>query len=172
MTPRHTIAIKERARAFYKEHLGDWISIGKDLPEWTSSSASEYQGHKDLLDVFQRHLPGPRVLGAGCGPVARDLRFLAQRGCHPTVVDVVPENVENARLVTKEDVTYQTADLTEPPLRGINVSRRAVPRGHAVSDTACTGRCLPSRNCQGSCAGRNAPAGLQEGEGNPKNARQ
>ena len=115
MTPRHTIAIKERARAFYKEHLGDWISIGKDLPEWTSSSASEYQGHKDLLDVFQRHLPGPRVLGAGCGPVARDLRFLAQRGCHPTVVDVVPENVENARLVTKEDVTYQTADLTEPP---------------------------------------------------------
>jgi hypothetical protein len=41
MTPRHTIAMKERARAFYKEHLGDWVSIGKDFDEWTSLSASE-----------------------------------------------------------------------------------------------------------------------------------
>lgn len=114
MTRARSQVFKERAKRFYREHIEDWKAIGEDFPVWSRSSAPEYRGHKDLLAAFYRLLPGPRVLGAGCGPVARDLRFLARRGCHPTGVDLVPENVEHARRVTTEDVTYDTADLTEP----------------------------------------------------------
>ena len=106
--------IKERTKAFYQKHLDHWKTIGDDFPVWTGSSAPDYTGHKDLLVAFYRLLPGPRILGAGCGPVARDLRFLARRGCHPVGVDLVPENVESARRVTTEGVTYRVADLTEP----------------------------------------------------------
>jgi SAM-dependent methyltransferase len=106
--------IKEKARAFYKSNLERWKAIGEDFPRWTSSSAPEYRDHRDLLSVFYRHLPGPKILGAGCGPVGRDVRYLARRGCKPTGIDFVEENIESARSLTAEEVEYKVADLTEP----------------------------------------------------------
>lgn len=108
------VKLKERARVFYKKHLDHWKTIGEGFPKWIYSSDPAYRGHTDLLAAFYRSLPGPRILGAGCGPMARDLRFLARRGCKPVGIDLVPENIESARRVTTEDVTYEVVDMTEP----------------------------------------------------------
>ncbi len=103
--------LKHGAKRFYTVHGSSWERIGEDFPRWTRSSVREIAGLRQLLGVFYQHLPGPRVLGAGCGPTARDLRYMARRGCVATGTDLVAENVRRARGLTTEGVQYAVADL-------------------------------------------------------------
>ena len=102
---------------FYKHHAEDYAANAASFLEtgYRSSSHPKLRGDQDLLERLLSLAPGTAGLDAGCGAGAKDVHYLAGRGCDVRGVDAVDENIALARAMHPEIADrVQVADLSQP----------------------------------------------------------
>jgi SAM-dependent methyltransferase len=102
---------------FYRRHAQRYseLSHGFIHSAYTECSHPALKTDMDLLNRLMELVPGGKGLDAGCGPGARDVHLLCDRGYDMYGLDAVDENIQVAKDQHPEIADrLQVADLQEP----------------------------------------------------------